>query len=91
MRACGGLSGNLYRLAINRADKELNAAEYKILKRPVEQLGVDEKQKDKLLSDKWRQIRKAKARLEERKLATESSAEEPRSAAEADHQSKSVN
>ena len=52
------------------------------LKRQVEALGLDEKQRNKLITEEWRRMRKAEA--EERKLAAQ--VEERRVAAEAEEQ-----
>ena len=60
------------------AAEELNMEKLEELKRQVESLGLDEKQRNKLITDEWRRMREAEA--EERKIA----AEERRLAAQAE-------
>ena len=60
------------------AAEELNMEKLEQLKRQVESLGLDEKQRNKLIMDEWRRMREAEA--EERKIA----AEERRLAAQAE-------
>ena len=62
------------------ASEELNMEKLKDLKRQVEWLGLDEKQRNKLITEGWHRLREAEA--EERRLAAQ--AEEPRIAAEAE-------
>ena len=78
------------------AAEELNMEKLQDLKRQVESLGVDEKQRNKLTTEKWRRMREAEERkvsspgrgtknsaeaeAEERRLAAQ--AEKPRIAAE---------
>ena len=62
------------------AVEELNMEKLEDLKRQVESLGLDEKQRNKLITEEWRQMGEAEA--EERKLAPQ--AEERRVAAEAE-------
>ena len=62
------------------AAEELNMEKLEELKRQVESLGLDEKQRNKLITDEWRRMREAEA--EERKIA----AEERRLAAQAEEQ-----
>ena len=63
------------------AAKEFNMEKFEDLKRRVESLGLDEKQRNKLITDEWRQMRKADAKerriaAEERRIAAEVEAEE---------------
>ena len=70
------------------AAEELNMEKLEELKRQVESLGLDEKQKNKLMMEEWRRKREAEA--EERKIAAEErriAAEERRIAAEAEERS----
>ena len=60
------------------AAEELNMEKLEELKRQVESLGLDEKQRNKLITEEWRRMREAEA--EEPKLAAQ--AEERRIAAE---------
>ena len=60
------------------AAEELNMEKLEDLKRQVEPLGLDEKQRNKLIMDEWRRMREAEA--EERRLAAQ--VEERRIAAE---------
>ena len=60
------------------AAEELNIEKLEDLKRQVESLGFDEKQRNKLTNEKWRRMREAEA--EERRLAAQ--VEERRIAAE---------
>ena len=67
------------------AAEELNMEKLEELKRQVESLGLDEKQRNKLITDEWRRMREAEA--EERRIAAEerrlaAQAEERRIAAE---------
>ena len=71
--------------------EELNMEKLEDLKRQVELLGLDEKQKNKLITDQWSRMRKADAKerrivaqAEERKIAAEAEAEERRLAAQAE-------
>ena len=51
------------------AAKELNMEKLEDFKRQVESLGLDEEQRNKLITDKWRRMREADA--EERTIAAE--------------------
>ena len=65
------------------AAEELNMEKLEDLKRQVESLGLDEKQKNKLITKEWRRMREAEERriaAEERRLAAQ--AEERRIATE---------
>ena len=64
------------------AAEELNMEKLKELKRQVESLGLDEKQRNKLITDEWCRMREAEA--EERRIAAEVKAEERRLAAQAE-------
>ena len=60
------------------AEEELNIEKLEDLKRQIESLGLDEKQRNKLISEEWRRMKEAEA--EGRRLAVQ--AEERRIAAE---------
>ena len=69
------------------AAEELNMEKLEEFKRQVESLGLDEKKRNKLITDEWRRMREAEA--EERRIAAEerrlvAQAEERRVAAEAE-------
>ena len=74
------------------AAEELNMEKLEYLKRQVESLGLDEKHRNKLITEEWCRIREAEeqrlaAQAEERKIAVEerklaAQAEEPRLAAQ---------
>ena len=69
------------------AAEELNMKKLEELKRQVESLGLDKKQRNKLITDEWRRMREAET--EERRLAAQAeerriAAEERRIAAEAE-------
>ena len=51
------------------AAEELNMEKLEDLKRQVESLGLNEKQRNKLITEEWRQMREAKA--EKRKISAE--------------------
>ena len=65
------------------AAKEINMEKLEDLKRQVESLGLDEKQRNKLITEEWRRMREAEERwlaaqaeerrimAEERRLATQ--------------------
>ena len=62
------------------AAEELNMEKLENLKRQVESLGLDETQRNKLITEEWRRMREAEA--EERRIAAE--VEERRLAAQAE-------
>ena len=71
------------------AAEELNMEKLEDLKRQVESLGLDEKQRNKLITVEWRRMTEAEAEerkiaAEERKIAAEDVAEERRLAAQAE-------
>ena len=73
--------------------EELNMEKLEELKRQVESLGLNEKQRNKLITKEWRRMREAEAeerrlaaQAEERKIAAEAEAEERRLAAQAEEQ-----
>ena len=49
------------------AAEELNMEKLEELKKQIKSLGLDEKQRNKLITDEWRRIRRAEA--EEQRLA----------------------
>ena len=51
------------------AAEELNVEKLEDLKRQVKSLGLDEKQRNKFITDEWRRMREAEA--EERRLAAQ--------------------
>ena len=69
------------------AAEELNMEKLEDLNRQVELLGLDEKQKNKLITDKWHRMREADAEerriaAEERRIVAEAEADERRLAAQ---------
>ena len=71
------------------AEEELNIEKLEDLKRQIESLGLDEKQRNKLISEEWRRMKEAEAegrrlavQAEERRIAAEVEDEEQRLAAQ---------
>ena len=68
------------------AAEELKMEKLEDLKRQVERLGLDEKQRNKLITKEWRRLREAEkqrlaAQAEEHRIAPEAEAEQRRLAA----------
>ena len=62
------------------AGEELNMEKFEDLRRQVESLDLDEKQRNKLITEEWRPMREA----EERRVTAEAEAEERRLATQAE-------